>query len=408
MAQGGARVTIAGGGVAALESLIGLRSRLGEAVELQLVTPEWEFAYRPNAVNASFGKGRVARFDLVRIVRDQNAVLHLSGVASVQPDRHTVTTLDGRTMPYEMLIVAVGARPENRVPGSLAFGVPGYSTAFGSLLRDLDDGRLRQVVFAAPAGGSWTLPLYELALMTARRASKLGIPEVGVRIVSFESRPLELFGRAASEAVAELLAEAGITFDPGDAPVAVRGNELVRESGATVGAERVVSLPTTRGPALKGLPHDDLGFIPVDAHGRVEGVEGVYAAGDVTTFPVKQGGLAAQQADAVVDDIAVRLAATGQPEPFRPVLNGLLLTGNVPTYLRSELGTDGADGVEVTNGALWWPPGKLTGRHLAPYLAVGPDDFEIPADAVEVDIELEWPLRSSRDERVLHPGSDLT
>ena len=408
MAPGTARVTVAGGGVAALECLIGLRSCLGRAVELELVTPEWEFAYRPNAVAQPFGKGRIARFDLVRMAKDQDAVLHLTGVRSVQPAEHTLTTLDGRTMPYELLIVAIGAQPVNAVPGSLAFGVPGYSVGFRTLLRELDDGRVKQLTFAVTASGNWTLPLYELALMTARRASKLRLSGVVVRVVSFESQPLELFGREASDAVAGLLDQAGIIFEPGDAPVAVRGGELVCESGATVAVERVVSLPGSRGAALEGLPHDTMGFIPVDGHGRVEGVEDVYAAGDATTFPIKQGGIAAQQADAVVDDIAARMGAAGSQEPFRPVLYGLLLTGDAPHYLRIDLGRAERDGSEAAEGALWWPPGKMTGRYLAPHLAPGQHDFEIPPDAIEVKVELDWPLRSSLDAGVLHPGSDLT
>ena len=377
MAPGTARVTVAGGGVAALECLIGLRSCLGRAVELELVTPEWEFAYRPNAVAQPFGKGRIARFDLVRMAKDQDAVLHLTGVRSVQPAEHTLTTLDGRTMPYELLIVAIGAQPVNAVPGSLAFGVPGYSVGFRTLLRELDDGRVKQLTFAVTASGNWTLPLYELALMTARRASKLHLSGVVVRVVSFESQPLELFGREASDAVAGLLDQAGIIFEPGDAPVAVRGGELVCESGATVAVERVVSLPGSRGAALEGLPHDTMGFIPVDGHGRVEGVEDVYAAGDATTFPIKQGGIAAQQADAVVDDIAARMGAAGSQEPFRPVLYGLLLTGDAPHYLRIDLWARRARRLRSGGGcalvATWqddravtWPltlrPGSTTSR----------------------------------------------
>ena len=66
--------------------------------------------------------------------------------------------------------------------------------------------------------------------------------------------------------------------------------------------------------------------------------------------------------------------------PFRPVLRGLLLTGGAPLYLRAELGSagevDGSCGSaaaaiagETSARALWWPPGKVAGRYLAPYLA---------------------------------------
>src|SRR5207247_1936839 len=55
-----------------------------------------------------------------------------------------------------------------------------------------------------------------------------------------------------------------------------------------------------------------------------------------------------------------------EPEPFKPVLRGLLLTGMAARYLRNEPGAARAD---VDTEALWWPPVKIVGRHLAPFLA---------------------------------------
>jgi sulfide:quinone oxidoreductase len=80
----------------------------------------------------------------------------------------------------------------------------------------------------------------------------------------------------------------------------VRPGAVVLEPGhLSVQVDAVVALPLVRGPRLAGVPADDLGFIPVDSHGRARGLEDVYAAGDATHFPVKQGGLATQQADVV-------------------------------------------------------------------------------------------------------------
>lgn len=50
-------------------------------------------------------------------------------------------------------------------------------------------------------------------------------------------------------------------------------------------------------------------------------------AGDATSFPIKQGGLAAQQADAVAEHVAARHGAPLEPSGFRPALRGLLLAG---------------------------------------------------------------------------------
>ena len=96
----------------------------------------------------------------------------------------------------------------------------------------------------------------------------------------------------------------------------------------------------------------------------VEGLEAVYAAGDATNFRVKQGGLAAQQADAVAEHLAARHGAPVEPAPFRHVLRGMLFTGGPAAYLRADGEGEGAAAAQ----ALWWPPTKIAGRHLAPYL----------------------------------------
>src|SRR6202008_1259331 len=111
---------------------------------------------------------------------------------------------------------------------------------------------------------------------------------------------------------------------------------VVLAGGARLPADRVITLPLLDGPRLAGLPHDRHGFIPVDAQGRVHGFTDIYAAGDCTTFPLKQGGLAAQQADAIAEMIAADAGADVVPRPFKPVLRGLLMTGGAPLYLRAE------------------------------------------------------------------------
>ena len=77
--------------------------------------------------------------------------------------------------------------------------------------------------------------------------------------------------------------------------IAVRRASLELADGPPVAADRVIALPRLVGPGDPGLPHGAHGFIPVDAHGRVAGVPDVFAAGDATTFPLKQGGLAASR-----------------------------------------------------------------------------------------------------------------
>jgi sulfide:quinone oxidoreductase len=105
-----------------------------------------------------------------------------------------------------------------------------------------------------------------------------------------------------------------------------------------------------------------------DQHGRVRSAPAVWAAGDGTTQPIKQGGLASQQADAAAADIARHAGAGTRPRPFRPVLRGLLRTVEGPLYLRRPLTVDD-DAPTVSREPLWWPPAKVASRRLASHLA---------------------------------------
>ena len=118
----------------------------------------------------------------------------------------------------------------------------------------------------------------------------------------------------------------------------------------------------------------------------MRGERDVYAAGDATTSSIKQGGVACQQADAAAEAIAARAGADVDPEPFRPVLRGLLLTGSTPRYMRTEV-TGGGESGQVSDHALWWPPGKIAGKRLAPYLALRAEELE-SAEGVPVDVAL--------------------
>ena len=148
---------------------------------------------------------------------------------------------------------------------------------------------------------------------------------------------------------------------------------------------------------MHGLPQDEHGFIPIDAQCAVKDVEYVCAAGDGTAFPIKQGGIAAQQADAAASAIAATLGAIDHAEPFRPVLRGMLLTGSEPRYLRAAAGE-----TEVSFQPLWWPPSKIAGRYLSGYLAeaghAGLLHHQELVDRHVVEDEPESPAEAAEDE----------
>jgi sulfide:quinone oxidoreductase len=379
-------VLIAGAGVAGLEGALALRAVGEDRVSVRLVSPEDEFVYRPLSIAEPFGAGEARRFPVRRLVEDSGAALTQAAVHGVDPDRHTVETSDGE-LSYDVLLLALGARSVPAVPGAVTFRGPGDEAALRDVLQAARAGAAHRLVFTMPAGSSWPLPLYELALLTAVHLADSGA-ETQLELVTPEPRPLQVFGDAASNAIAELLKRHRVVLRTDTVPSAFENNVLRFIGTGEVEADRVVALPRIEGPRLPGVPHDSNGFVPIDEHGRVRELDDVYAAGDLTNFPIKQGGLAAQQADAAAEAIAAAAGAEITPQPFTPVLRGLLLTGLTPRYMRTEVGSRES---ELDTEPLWWPPGKIVGRHLAPFLASHLNVSQSPpsSDAVEVEVEVD-------------------
>jgi sulfide:quinone oxidoreductase len=392
------RVLIAGGGVAGLEALLALRDLVGDRVELTLLSPEPEFVYRPMAIAEPFGRGHADRHPLADIVADVEAELIRGALAEVDAPNHVAITGTGQSLSYDALLVAVGAGSEPAFRRVLTWTPETDAGLFGGLLRDLDEGYLKRVAFVVPPGVAWALPAYELALMTAWQAWGMGHDDVQVTVYTPEDAPLGLFGTQATVAVRHDLEEAGVQAETGvyvaEDPQTT-GRLVLHPGERTLDAERVVALPRAVGPGLPGVPANARGFIPTDLHGRVPDVDAVWAAGDAIAFPVKQGGLASQQADAAAESIAAHAGAELEPRPYRPVLRGMMLTGRGKAWMRHQP-AGGGEGTAARR-ALWWPPTKIAGRYLSPYLAVrhgtdavgeGPQPDGQP---VELDLERELP-----------------
>lgn len=363
------RVLIAGGGVAGLEAMLALRALAEERVALELLAPDDRFEYRPLAVAEPFGAGQVQRFELAPIAAAAGARLHQGALASVDPDRHAVRVTRGQPiLLYDVLLVAAGARPREALPGALTFRGAQDADAVRALLDDCRQGRTRTVAFAVPGGVTWPLPVYELALLTGAHLAREGTG-TELTLVTPEREPLEVFGPEVAAAVRELLDERGIRLLTETYPAGVEGASLRTVPGGMLAADRVVTLPQLKGPQLAGLPQTQDGFLRTDPFGRVEGVADVFAAGDATGFPIKQGGIAAQQADAAARTIAAQAGAAVEPEPFRPVLRSVLLTGAVPRYLVAKVNGGHGRVSEAAAEPLWWPPAKIVGHYLAPFLA---------------------------------------
>lgn len=373
-------VVIAGGGVAAIETALALRDLLGEHVVLTLVSPSTGFVLPPLAVGAPFAVTHTPRWPLDDIATEVDAALIAAAVERVCPDEHRVQLSNGTTLAYDVLVVALGARRLAAFPHVQTFFAEDGRASLSGLLGDLECGWSKSVAFVVPLLVSWTLPAYELALLTARDLDAMGIDDSRLTIVTPEAHPLGLFGPEAGLVALDLLREAGVAIECRARVKRVSGGSLwIAPGDRRLRAERVVALPSIEGHGVRGLPHDEHGFLPIDGHARVRGVADVFAAGDGTDFPVKQGGIATQQADAAAEWIAATSGATLSPRPFRPVLRGQLLTGDAPHYFVNRL-TGGSGGGLSSPYPLWTPATKIAGRYLGPWAAARIRELAGPTD----------------------------
>ena len=387
------RVLVAGGGIAALEALAGLHALARERVEPTLLAPEASFSYRPLSTAVPFTFHEERRRSLAELAGGLGARFVRDALAVVDDARGRVLTHDGDFLPYDVLVVAVGARPSRQTgPGLTWSRADAAGSAFAAILRELEAGTVRSVAFVVPPRAAWPIDAYELSFV-AGLAARRGGRGAKVFLVTAEERPLEALGAAAGEALRDELARAGIQLLTGvetrrpaadgerglDAfsSVMARLSRQARrrsrrrvvlhlEPGQALAVDRVVSLPEVHGPALPGVAHDERGFVPVDASARIAGSSRLFAAGDATSLRLKHSLLASSQATAAAEAIAADAGAGVAPTPWSGVLYGIL---TLPPHFAGPRDSPWLAGGEPLTHCLWWPPGHVAGRSLAPYLA---------------------------------------
>jgi sulfide:quinone oxidoreductase len=372
-----ARVLIAGGGVAGLETLLALHALAGDRVDVTIVAPELRFINRSMAVDQPFKRQRMRGVRLRDTAAELGAHWHRGALDRVEHEQRRVVTQDGDELPYDMLVLAVGTRSDREwhSEGVLTYHDGRDGPNYRLLLHQLREGRHHSLAFVKPAGATWPLPLYDLTLMTAADCAAHDRPEIELSLITPEAEPLAIFGAQASAAVRGLFEQAGVTVHTSSLVVGRHPGWLDLAPGDRgIPADRIVIEPRLVGPRIRGIPRGRDGFLPTDRHGRLPGCSGVFAAGDATAFPIKQGGIAAQQADAVAEAIAAVVGVDIDPQPFQPVLRGVLLTGAASRYLRADISGGAGDDSTISTEPLWWPPNKLCARYLAPYLSRQTDD----------------------------------
>lgn len=373
-------VVIAGAGVAGLEAAFALRELTGDGVGVTLLAPTDEFVYRPMAVGEPFTSGWARHYPLARLAAEAGAELRHDALVGVDAEHGIVRTAGGSELRYDALLVCLGASAHARYEHVTTVDDAHMDELLHGLVQDVEEGYVKHLGFVIPAPTPWPLPAYELALMCSERAWAMQA-QLAVTLLTPEESPLAVFGREASLAVSKLLAERHIDVVSSAYCEVPKAKTVTIHPGATtLTVDRLVALPELRGPQVRGLPHDREGFVPIDEYGRVRGVDRVWAAGDATDFPVKHGGVSAQLADSIAQSVAALAGACPGPSPFEPVLEGVLLTGGTPRYLRGRpTGGHGAES-ELTEVSRRTAPVKIAARYLTPHL-VQPGSFQVGAPA---------------------------
>jgi sulfide:quinone oxidoreductase len=359
---------IVGGGVAAMETALALHELAPEQTRMTVLAPNHEFVYRPMTVREPFAYPGARHYPLARIVADAGAALVNGELDYIEPDKRVIHTKAGEAIAYDALMLALGAHAVPYYRHAITMDDRRMDGTLHGLIQDIEGGYVDSLAFVSPGRMAWQLPLYELALMTAGRAYDMNI-ELPITVITPESSPLAIFGATATSAIAARLTRAGIeTINSAYVEIPNEGEIVINPGDRRLHVGRVVALPELYGPPVRGIPLGEHGFIRVDPYGRVRDVEGVYAAGDAIDFPIKHGGVGSQQADVAALSIASLAGANVVPEPFNPVINGMLLTDGKPMYLTAKITGGHGFSSEISDAPMWPSGHKLAAKYLAPCL----------------------------------------
>ncbi len=327
------RIVILGGGTGGTLAANRLQRTLGEHAQITVIDRDDHHVYQPGLLLLPFGEG-----DPHRLVRSRRAQLRpgisfqTGEVEQVDTQAGSVKLSDGGEVPYDVLVIASGARllPEETEgltgPGwqqrSFTFYTLEGAIGLRDALRDFQGGRLVVNVVDMPIKCP-VAPL-EFSFLADWYFRRRGIRE---RVeISFVT-PLDgAFTKATcNRELSGLLEQKGIsvTTEFNTGRVDGEAGRLVSWDEREIDFDLLVSVPlhggfeyVSRSPGLG----DDLGFVCVDrATLQAQVAPNVFALGDATDVPTsKAGSVAHFQGETLVENVRRFLAG----EPLVPSFDG--------------------------------------------------------------------------------------
>jgi apoptosis-inducing factor 3 len=274
------RVVIVGGGAARFAAAEMLR-RDGFGGSLTMVSADDSPPYdRPNCSKDYLAGNAPEEWMPLRppeFYRDNGIDLRLAAeVASIDPRGRSISLKDGKSLPFDKLLLATGAEP-------IRLDIPGANAPHVFVLRSLADSR----AIIERAKDAERAVVLGASFIGLEAAAALRVREVEVHVAAPERAPLErIFGSEMAQFVRALHEEHGVTFYMEQKAAAIDGARVRLESGQTLDADLVIVgigvRPRTTLAERAGLQIDR--GVSVNEYLQTSAPD-IFAAGDIARWP---------------------------------------------------------------------------------------------------------------------------
>jgi apoptosis-inducing factor 3 len=279
------RIVIVGGGAAGFAAAEMLR-REGFGGSLTMVSSDNAPPYdRPNCSKDYLAGNAPEEWMPLRppeFYRDNGIDLRLeTEVASIDPRGRSISLQDGKSLPFDKLLLATGAEP-------IRLDIPGANAPHVFVLRSLADSR----AIIERAKGAKRAVVLGASFIGLEAAAALRAREIEVHVAAPERAPLErIFGAEMAQFVRTLHEEHGVTFHLEQKAAAIDGPRVRLESGQTLEADLVIVgigvRPRTALAERAGLAVDR--GVTVNEYLQTSAPD-IYAAGDIARWPDPHSG----------------------------------------------------------------------------------------------------------------------
>ncbi|WP_012184597.1 type III sulfide quinone reductase, selenoprotein subtype [Salinispora arenicola] len=319
------RLLVLGAGTAGTMVVNKLRHRLARADwQITVVEPNDTHYYQPGYLFLPFGM--YSPEQVVKPTRpliSDGVELICGEVDQVNTSDNRVLLSDGRSLPYDYLVIATGVTPRpDQTPGMLDGGqwrerIFDFYTYDGALalakaLDSFDEGRL--VVHITDMPIKCPVAPLEFAFLADAYFRQRGMRD-RVELVYATPLPGAFTKPVASARLGSMLDDRKITVEPDFLVERVDDTTLISYDEREVGFDLLVTVPLNMGAdyvARSGLGNE-LNLVPVDRHTMLaKGYDNVFALGDASDIPTSKAGSVAHFSVEVFVDNFVEHAA-GRP-----------------------------------------------------------------------------------------------